>query len=187
MTARRAFVTLGITCLVLVVVLVLTGLWLSFRYEPRGIFLGSNSQAIGRVESHVDPTRTLHRFAAFAIVPLLAAFAVSGGVAALRSRRVATAATGVLLVALGLAAAIGGHRLAWSQVGVWSTASSRRLDLRGVWLSDALVRFAIIGRRVVPIDDFRREAWLHVTLVPAVLVLTGAGLALLVRTPRRPG
>jgi hypothetical protein len=98
-----------------------------------GIFLGSNSQAIGRVESHLDLTRTAHRLAAFALTGLTTA---SG------SRRLAVGAAGVLVVGLGVAAAI---------------------------------------------SDFRREAWLHVTLLPALLAAAGVALLLLVRTRCRPG
>ncbi len=186
MTARRGFVALLIAGLVLVVVLLLTGVWLSFRYEPRGIFLGSNSQAIGQVRSHVDATRTLHRLAAFAFVPVLVAAAVTGCVATFGSRRVVVGGLGVLLVGLGAATAISGQRLAWSQIGIWATNQPHPLDLRGVWLSDELVRLVIVGRRIVPVTRFRREAWLHVTLLPALVVGTGIGLLLLVQGRQRP-
>ncbi len=186
-SAGRVFVALAVAALVLVVVLVLSGVWLSFRYQPQGIFLGSNSQAIGRVESHVDLTRTAHRVAAFALVPVLVGAAITGVVAAIRSRRVTAGIVGVLVVGLGIVAAVGGQRLAWSQIGIRATASPPALDLRGVWLTDDVIRAVVVGRRVVPVGDFRREAWLHVTLVPALVVLAGVGLLLLVRTGRRPG
>ncbi len=187
MTAGRVFVALAVASLVLVVILLLSGVWLSFRYEPQGIFLGSNSQAIGRVESHVDLTRTLHRVAAFVLVPVLLALALTALLAAVRARRIVVGIVGVLVVGLGIVAAVSGQRLAWSQIGIWATTPLRPLDLRGVWLTDELVRAVVVGRRIVDIGDFRREAWLHVTLVPALVVLTGVGLLLLVRTRSRPG
>jgi quinol-cytochrome oxidoreductase complex cytochrome b subunit len=178
------FVGLAVAALVLVVILLLSGVWLSFRYEPQGIFLGSNSQAIGRVESHVDLTRTLHRFAAFVLVPVLVGAAIAGVLAAVRSRRVAVGVVGGAVVALGVGTAIGGQRLAWSQIGIPPTETPRALDLHGVWLTDELVRIAVVGTRVVAIDDFRREAWLHVALLPLLVVLAGVGLVLLVGTRR---
>ena len=187
MTARRGFVALLIAGLVLLVVLLLTGVWLSFRYEPRGIFLGSNSEAIGQVRSHVDATRTLHRLAAFVLIPVLLAAAVIGCVGTSRSRRVAVAGLGAALVGVGVATAISGHRLAWSQIGIWATTPAHPLDLRGVWLGDPVVRVVIVGRRIVPVTRFRREAWIHMTLLPTLVLGAGVGLLVLVRRRQRPG
>lgn len=190
LAARRWLVWSSRVAAALFVVLAATGVWLAFRYEPAGVFLGSDAEPIAGATSHVDPVRTLHRLAAFAIVPSVLV-AVGAAIATIvpwaRTRRV-VGVTALAIATLGttLLAAIGGHRIAFGQVGLWRvTLGERPRGFLPLFGSD--VRFVFVGATRYPVEEFEHLVVAHAAVLPLVLVLFAVLLGVAVRGGRRPG
>lgn len=147
---------------VLSLVVVGTGLWATFRYRPDATGVGLGLQR-------------LHALAGIA----LAAVLVLGLAALVWERRPdrrhglpAFVVVAVLAVVLVLTV-VGGRRLAWDQLVLGAVPDD--LDAaRGVLLGDVALRFVVSDAREIAADDFRRQVWLHVLVLPVVTVL-GAG------------
>ena len=153
------------------VVLLATGLWLTFRYAP----------GPGRAWT-VSAGRQIHRFAgyAFAVVAVLVAVDLALRVAGRHARRAWTrlAASVVLVVAVGVAL-VSGPKLAWNQLALQGVTVGT--SLRGVFQSDA-VKFVLVDGGELSLSSFHRWAWVHILVVP--LVIVASAVVLMQRTRR---
>jgi quinol-cytochrome oxidoreductase complex cytochrome b subunit len=157
------------TLFVLFAVLVVTGIWLWAAYRP----------------GELDAVRAAHRWAG--TLALFPVGSLAGAMAIARAtqrrprppRRVAMAASGAVLMVLGLAGAmLSGFPLAWDQVALQEVTVGT--DLRGYGFAfDDSARFVLIGGAEVSTATLRRVLVMHAIVLPAVAL---AGAAVLRRT-----
>ena len=161
-----------VTLAALGALLLATGLWLTFRYVP----------GPGRAWT-VSAAHEVHRFAgyAFSVVAVLLAVDLALGADGRHVRRAWTriAATVVLVVAVGVAL-VSGPKLAWTQLALWAVTVGD--DLRGVFHTQ--VKYVLVDGTELSLSSFHRWAWIHILVVP--LVIVASALVLTKRTWREP-
>lgn len=170
----------------LIGVLVLTGVWLWFRYEPGGgewfRYAPGDAASVEAPAAGVPWPQAVHSVVGgtVGIVVLLAVLAAWAARRAAGGRPVGLAAT---VAALGLAfgAAYSGGRIAWENLALWSVTVGP--DTRGMGvLRDADVRFVIVAGAEVSPGEVQAWAVAHVVLGVAV----AAAVALALVHARRP-
>ena len=142
-----------------VVVLLVTGIWLTFFYRP------SPQGSFGQPAPDGDQLlRVVHRVSSATVVPLsllTAAVNVSA-----RRRSWPAAASLFLLVA---AASFTGYLLPWDQLALWAVTVGT--DMRGMFpaLFDDRVKFVLIGG--VEVDQGTLRSWfiVHAAVLPVLL------------------
>ena len=139
----------------LLLVLVATGLWLTFEYRPMD-----------------QPVRTVHQVASW----LALMVAVLPPAIAVVRRRSALVAVGVLFTAAMAAAAITGQLLPWDQLALFAVTVGT--DISGVLdpFGDH-IRLVLIGGAEVSNGAYQRAVVVHLGVLPVVLVVSGAVLA----------
>lgn len=160
---------------VLTAVVVVTGVYVTFRYRPdaTGFRLGM---------------QRLHGLAGVA----LAVVVVVGLAAYVWERRPdrrygLPAFVVVAVMAVGFVVTAGlGQDLAWDQVALRAVVFGELGRFQGVVLDDLPLQFLIVGRDEVSVDDFRRTAWLHLLVLPALLALGTAAVFGWTRRHARP-
>jgi quinol-cytochrome oxidoreductase complex cytochrome b subunit len=165
---RVSNVLLG-TLAALGALLLITGLWLTFRYVP----------GPGRAWT-VGAAHELHRFSgyAFAVVSVLLVvnFAVRTD-----GQRVRRAWKGVVAgVALAVAVGVGlvsGPKLAWDQLALWAVTTGS--SFRGVFHTH--VKYVLADGGELSVSSYNRWAWVHVLGVPLAIVACLVLLAVLAR------
>jgi quinol-cytochrome oxidoreductase complex cytochrome b subunit len=132
------------------VVLVVTGVWLSFFYEPTP--LGTNEQQLMRV---------VHRSTSIAFPTLVLGLSV---LRVLEHRRVWPVAAGAVVLAVGLS--ITGYLLPWDQLAIWAVTVGT--DMRGMFPAafDDQVRFVLVGGVEIGQDTIRRWFIVHAAVLP---------------------
>jgi len=169
--ARRA---LSQTALILLVVLATTGVGLVFTYAP------GREQALALTpHPAIAPARLLHRTAGLALVPVAAALVAAG----LRGRPRVVAAGLVLIVLVG-ALVWTGYRLPWDQLALSATRTAGRFRGMVTAAFDANVSHVRIDGTDVGQAAFRGRLLLHVTVLPALLAVSGVGTARALRGRR---
>jgi quinol-cytochrome oxidoreductase complex cytochrome b subunit len=161
-THRVLLVVLG----VLFLVLLGTGIWLSFRYQPSGAFAGAH---------HESGLRVAHRVTSSVfLIVALATFGLSIAVSYERMLKRGTPAwvLGLLLVAGALAAGLSGYLLPWDQLAL---APVRPGQYRGFsfLFGHSEVHFVLIGATEVGKATVRTWFFVHTIVVPVALVGLG--------------
>jgi quinol-cytochrome oxidoreductase complex cytochrome b subunit len=169
---RVLLVTLG----TLFAVLVATGVWLLFEYQPAS----ERSWAI-------DAAHEIHHITALLfIVALVAALGVLGWRARERRGAVGTA-LGVAAFVLGAFVAVlanrSGRLLAWDQLALWAVRL-RGDDIRGVVDIPATVRFVIVDGNEITPSTFSALMVLHAAVLPSVAVAMVVALTVFSRRRR---
>lgn len=102
------------------------------------------------------------------MVALLLAVDLALGAAARHARRAWTrvGASVVLVAAVGVAL-VSGPKLAWSQLALW--AVTRGDQIRGIFQSYE-VRYVLADGGELSQSSFHRWAWIHILVVPLVIV-----------------
>jgi quinol-cytochrome oxidoreductase complex cytochrome b subunit len=162
-------VLLGVLA-VLFLVLLGTGLWLVFRYQPSGSFRGA--RPAGWVRQTHRNASTLFIFSALATFGL--SIAVSVERALKRGMPGWLVGLGMILGALALS--FTGHLLRWDELAL---APVRPGEFRGFTFlfSHPEVRFVLIGSTEVAKNTVRQWFLLHTLALPVALVALGiAGL-----------
>jgi quinol-cytochrome oxidoreductase complex cytochrome b subunit len=161
-TQRYLLVLLG----VLFLVLLGTGIWLAFRYQPSGSFQGA------RPESW---TRSTHRMASRLFVfCALATLGLSIAMSVERALKRGTPAwvVGLVIMVGALAASFTGYLLPWDQLAL---APLRPGEYRGYafLFGHPEVRFVLIGAVEVGKATVKRWFFVHTVVIPVVLVGLG--------------
>lgn len=174
---ERAARLVLLVIVVTVVVLVGTGVWLSFTYQPDA---AQAWPGLGADPGGIAWARLVHRLATGVLIPLALAYLVVRTVASGRWR----AATGVLVVS----AAIGytGFRLAWDQLALWAVTVGE--NYQGMWaagFSDD-VRFVLVGGVEVSQATLRLWFLTHVGLSIVLVGVLAAAARGLYRSPATP-
>jgi quinol-cytochrome oxidoreductase complex cytochrome b subunit len=173
---RSHRVALAVLALLLVVLLG-TGLWLSFRYQPSGSFQGARPESILRVTHRV--TSTLFLFVALAVFGLSIAVSVEG---ALKRGTPAWVAGFVVLVGA-LAAVYTGGLLPWDQLAL---APVRAGEFRGYGFlfGHSNVHFVLVGSGEVTKGTVRIWFFVHTVAIPVALIALGLAALRLTRKGR---
>jgi quinol-cytochrome oxidoreductase complex cytochrome b subunit len=152
---------------VLLLVLVATGIWLSFRYQPSGSFVGARPQSGLRVAHRV--TSTLFLVTALAFFGLSIAVSVEG---ALR-RGTPTWLVGLVTITAALAAVFTGRLLPWD---VLALAPVRRGEFRGFGFlfGHSRVHSVLVGASAVTTASLRSSFLVHAVVIPVVFMALGA-------------
>jgi quinol-cytochrome oxidoreductase complex cytochrome b subunit len=147
----------------LLVVLVGTGVWLSFRYQPSGHFAGARPESWVRVTHRT--ASTLFLFTA------LATFALSIAMSFERAlkRGIPAWVVGLLLMVGALAASLSGHLLPWDQLALAPVA---RGEFRGFGFlfRSSNVHLALVASSEVTRDALRTSFLVHAVVIPVALV-----------------
>jgi len=152
----------------LLVLLLATGVYLWFRYEP------SAAQAIGNPDGQLDestsPIRLVHRFTSIALIPVAVAFLALGLVAeSTRARRSAHWVGPLAAVVLVLSGTFTGYLLPWDQLALWDVSVGT--DARGVALVfSGEVRFVLIDGVEIGTGTYKAWAVVHAVAVPVALL-----------------
>ena len=161
-TFRLLLALLGLSFLVLLA----TGLWLIFRYQPSGSFLGA---------SHESVIRVAHRVTSTAFVTLaVATFGLAIAVSFERALRRGTPAfvVGLLALLVALLASFSGYLLPWDELALAPVA---RGEFRGFGFlfGHSSVRFVLMGSVEVGKDTVYRWFLVHTIATPVALVVVG--------------
>jgi len=170
-TQRVLLVVLGLLFLVLLG----TGVWLAFRYQPSGSFSAAHAQSWLR-RAHRSASRIF-------VFTALATFGFSIAVSVERALKRGAPAwvVGLLLMVGALAASFTGYLLPWDELAL---APVRVAAYRGFGFlfGHAEVRFVLLGSSEVTKKTVQRWFLVHTIVIPAALV--GIGM-LAVRVTRR--
>ena len=165
---------LGGMCVVLAIMLVLTGVMLMFRYEPSVERAYISVQALETQVAFGSLVRGVHHWSANMLVVTtflhLVRVFLTGGY---KNKRSTNWLIGVGLLVLVLAFNFTGYLLPWDQLAYWaitvSTSLISYLPLVGPQLSDMLLGGPEVGQ--VALNNFYA---LHVAVLPVLLALTMA-------------
>ena len=174
----------------LLVILVVTGLVLTFRYRPDVSRAYLNVRSL---EQHpLFTARRVHRVAAVLFMPAVAALAVTSiGLFVVRRDRGSTAfspisftpiAFSLLACGSALAAFATGLLLPWDQLSLWAVTVGT--DMRGYTgiLGGRDVKYVLVGSSEFAPATFSRWFWVHSVVVPVFLF---GMLAAVIATARR--
>ena len=174
---QRAHRALVAVLAVLFLVLLGTGIWLAFRYQPSGSFRGARAQSWVR-QTHQMASRLF-------IFTALATFGLSIAVSVERALKRGTPAWVVGLVTMlgALAASFTGFLLPWDQLAL---APVRSGEYRGYafLFSHPEVKFVLIGAVEVGKTTVRNWFFLHTVAIPIALVAVGVVALRLTRRKR---
>jgi len=162
-TAVRWIAWIGAVALV---VLVVSGAYVTFRYRP-----DARGGDLGMVR--------LHKWSSYVVGP--AGIALMLLIVPVRVLRVwlLTAAFFVFFVL----AAVSGARLVWDQVGLFAVTTGH--DVRGVFFLPHAALFVRVNGHEYSWEHHRNVFWLHAVVLPAVMAATFVGLVLWARRFRR--
>jgi quinol-cytochrome oxidoreductase complex cytochrome b subunit len=163
------------------VVLVVSGVYLWFRYEPTAAAAWPTVRSLDQAPTWSSRMRTTHRVASFLTIALaLAAAILLVGRRIDTGRRGAVAGVGVLVTAL--AASFTGYLLPWDQLALWAVTVGS--NMRGVQATfDTRVKYLLLGSREISLGTYRFWAISH--LVLGALVAAAVVLAWLRTRERR--
>jgi len=150
----------------LLLVLLATGIWLSFRYQPSGTFQGARPQSWVRV-AHRTTSSVF-------VVVALATFGLSIAVSVERALKRGFPAwvLGLALTIVALAASFSGYLLPWDQLAL---APVPRGEYHGYnfLFGHPEVKFVLIGAVEVGKATLQRWFFAHTVVIPSVLVALG--------------
>jgi len=154
----------------LFVVLLASGLWLTFRYQPSGTFKAAHPESWVRVT---------HRMASIILViAALLTFGISIAVSYERRLRAGVPAwvVGLVLLLGAVTASISGYLLPWDQLALTAVKANVSIRGFGFLFGDSDVRFALIGSVEVALSTLRQWFLFHAALFPVALLVLGGVL-----------
>jgi quinol-cytochrome oxidoreductase complex cytochrome b subunit len=156
----------------LFVILLATGLVLTFRYRP-DVSFGTRP-----APSPLFTARRAHRLASFLFVPAVGALAISSiGLFLVRRRRAYVAYP--LLAGVGaLAASFTGFLLPWDQLSLLAVTVGTNMQGYAPIVRGHDVKFVLIGSSEVTTAAFSRWFWLHAVALPVFLVTMAVVIAI---------
>ena len=152
----------------LLVVLVATGIALTFRYRP------DVSSAYANVTSlehrSVFSARSVHRFAAVLLLPAVGCLTIACiGLFVVRHDH-RWIALPLVAGALTVGAGISGYLLPWDQLALWRVSVGTNMQGYMPILRGHDVKFVLIGAQEMSTATFSRWFWVHSVAVPVALV-----------------
>jgi quinol-cytochrome oxidoreductase complex cytochrome b subunit len=163
----------------LFVVLIATGIGLSFRYRPT--VTRPYASVTGLEPRSPITLRAVHRLAAALFVPAVGALAIASIGLLLARRKRAPIAFPLLAGVATLAAAFTGYLLPWDQLSLWAVTVGSDMRGYGPILRHHGVKFVILGSSEIDVGTFSRWFWTHTVVLPVVIVAMLIALALTVR------
>ena len=161
----------------LLVVLLVTGLWLAFRYQPSGSFVGARPQSVLRVTHRV--TSTVFLLVALAAFALSIAVSVEGAL----KRGTPAWVAGLVIMVGALAAAFTGRLLPWNELAL---APVRAGEFRGYGFlfGHSNVHVVLVGSGEFTRGSLHTWFLVHTVAIPLALVALGIGASRLTRRGR---
>jgi len=176
LATRIALVLLG----ALLVLLIVTGVLLTFRYRPELEF--ANVQSLDSPR-HVSTLRAVHRVGGSLFLAAIVAYAVAGiGLLVARHRPAATAFP-VLAVVVAAFASFSGYLLPWDQLSLHAVTVGTNIRGYRRILRGTNINYVLVGRTEIGTAAFSRWYWVHSVGVPVVLLALVAGALLFSRGP----
>ena len=166
----------------LLVVLVATGVTLSFRYRPD--VSGAYANVADLEQRSILSARSAHRLAAAGFLPAVGCLAIASIGLFLTRRERGPTVLPLLAGGLTLAAVFTGYLLPWDQLSLWAVSVGTNMRGYGPIIRGHSVKYVLIGSTEVGTATFSRWFWVHTVLVPLVMVAVLAALVINVR--RRP-
>ena len=164
----------------LFVVLLVTGLLLTFRYRPDVSEAYASASGIS-YHAPAFGARRIHRYASFLFVAAVGGLAISSiGLFLVRRRAVFTAYPVIAGIAA-LAASFTGFLLPWDQLSLWAVTVGTNMQGYTHILRGHEVKFVLIGSREIQTADLSRWFWLHAVALPGVIVAILIALAFATR------
>ncbi len=151
---------------VLLVVLVVTGVMLIFRYRPdvRAAY------GQGRGISRTLWVRTVHRDASIVLLPVVGALFIAAGGLVLVRHRPAWLVWPFLAGVMVLAASVTGYLLPWDQLALRRvTVGKDFVGYRRILFHDD-VKFVLIGDKEIARSTLARWVWVHAVGISVVLI-----------------
>ena len=164
----------------LLVVLVATGVTLSFRYRPDI----SYANVADMEQRSMLTARSAHRLASALFLPAVGCLAIASIGLFLTRRDRGPVVFPLLAGGLTLAAAFTGYLLPWDQLSLWAVTVGT--DMRGYApiLRGHRVKYVLLGSTEVSTATMSRWFWVHTAVLP--LVIIGVLAALVVSARRHP-
>jgi cytochrome b6 len=164
----------------LFLILLATGIALTFRYRPT--VSGAYSNVTSAPRAPIFTARRVHRVASELFVPAVGCLAIaSTGVFLVRRDRLPVALA-LVAAASALTAAVIGYLLPWDQLSVSTVRAGTNLQGYMPILGDHNVKYVIFGSSEVTTATVGHWFWLHALMVP--LVIVAVVTALLTRAQR---
>lgn len=182
--------TLGSATLIVFILLIATGAFLMFYYDPSPDHAYASVQYISNNVAFGSLIRSVHLWAAYAMVLLVGLHGTRVFFfGSYRYPREVTWVTGVFLLLLVGGMAFTGYLLPWDQRAYWATTIGTNIAQEtpfiGSWLKELLVGGSIPGMTysiATPVITLPRFFTLHVAIFPAgIITLTGAHLFMVIR------
>lgn len=168
---RRLLVALA----ALLGVLIVTGIYLSFRYRPAGAVVWNDLESARDTLGMVSVVQTTHRLAAFTFVATAVATAIVAFLTLVRNQwQIRTLAAFIAILAVALVYT--GYLLPWDQLALWAVTVGT--DQHGYTvLFDNDVKFVLLGSEEIGVDTLRRRFLVHTVVLPLVLLAVGGAFA----------
>jgi quinol-cytochrome oxidoreductase complex cytochrome b subunit len=154
----------------LFLVLLATGIALTFRYRP-------TVTSVGSLETSSPITlRNVHRLASTLFIGSVGALAIASiGLFVIRRDRLPIAIP-VAAAGVTVGAGITGYLLPWDQLGLWAVTVGGNFEGYTQIIRGDKVKFVLVGSREFSTSTFSHWYWLHALVVPLVFVALFAAL-----------
>jgi quinol-cytochrome oxidoreductase complex cytochrome b subunit len=168
----------------LLVVLIVTGIVLTFRYQPT--VTGAYADVASLESSGPITARGVHRLASSLLLPAVITLAIASIGLFLVRRDRAPIVLPVLAAGFTIVAAFTGSLLPWDQLSLWAVTVGD--DFRGYTriIGGNEVKFVLLGSREVSPSTMSQWYWLHSVVLPALLAPTLGALVWRTRRRARP-
>ena len=163
----------------LLVILIATGIALTFRYRPT---VTRPYASVTDLEPRSRITlRGAHRLAAAVFVPTVGALAIATIGLFLARRTRAPIALSLLAGLATLVASFTGYLLPWDQLALWAVTVGTNMRGYAPILRHDNVKYVILGSREIDVTTFNRWFCTHTVLIPVVIVAVLIALAMAAR------
>ena len=162
---------LGGLSFALFLILTVTGIFLMFYYHPSVPLAYQDMKDLEFVVSNGKFLRNLHRWAAHAMVLLVALHMLRVFFArAFRPPKEFNWVVGVILLTLTLLLSYTGYLLPWDQLAYWGVSVGTNM-MKAVPVFGEKIRFLLIGGNIISANALLRFYVLHCVILPLVMAL----------------
>ena len=162
-------------------VLLATGLWLSWNYRPPEAARWVIDGHLGNTAAWARRVQLLHRWTGVQLIVLAVGLLGEAIAWAISTHRLRRAVAGFAALIFVLLADFSGFLIAWDELALFSVTIGTNISGFGSIFTNELL-YVLVGRSVVGIDTIRRWFWIHTVATPlAIAVIIGMMLVMLRR------
>jgi quinol-cytochrome oxidoreductase complex cytochrome b subunit len=161
-------VALGLVAALLIVMIV-TGIALTFRYQPDVTDAYAN---VGSLQHHSSFTaRRVHQVVSTLFLVAVGFLAIASIGLFLVRRRRASILLPLLAGFSALVASFTGFLLPWDQLSLWAvTVGTNMRGYEPILRNDHKINYVLFGNRTTAAATLRNEYWLHAVAIPIVII-----------------